>query len=330
MRLKISGVGALCCLVAIILTGYFSRPAIAAGPIPTDCDRACLEGLANQYLNALVAHDPKQLPLAQDVKYTEQDQVMDVGDGFWGTATEVGHFRLCISDPVVEQIGCIVTMHEGEHLLIMGLRLRVELGRITEIETNYYRQGGGGPSGIAALDASTLDPIWTQTVPPEQRVSRAQMIATANMYFAGLENNDGKGNYPFADDCNRIENGMQTTNNPTLSPKAAFNAFGMSCMAQFKSGYYAIVTRIHHRRYPIVDQERGIVWANVVFDQNGTVQTIHLTNGQTVSMKSFNRPDSLEVTEAFKITGGLIHRIEMVGSGLQYHLNSTWGGISDK
>lgn len=319
--------------VAAILTmlgGPFAPKALASGPIPVDCDRACLEGLANDYLNALVAHDPKKLPLAADVRYTEQDQVMDVGDGFWGTATEVGHFRACFSDPVVEQIGCIVTMHEGDHLLIMGLRLRVELGRITEIETNYYRQGGGGPSGIAALDAKTPDPIWTQTVPEDQRVSRAKMIATANMYFAGLENNDGKGNYPFADDCNRVENGMQTTNNPTLSPNAAFNAFGMSCMAQFKSGYYAVVTRIHHRRFPIVDQERGVVWANVVFDQNGTVQEEHLTTGQTVSMKGFNRPDSLEVTEAFKINGGLIHRILMVGSGLQYHLNSAWGGISDK
>jgi hypothetical protein len=212
----------------------------------------------------------------------------------------------------------------------MGMRLRVQLGRITEIETTYYRQGGGGPSGIAALDASTPDPIWATTVPEADRVSRAQMISTANMYFAGLENNNGKGVYPFADDCNRIENGMQTTNNPTLSPNAPFNAFAMSCMAQFQSGYYAIVTRIDYRRFPIVDQERGVVWANVVFDQNGTVQTIHLTNGQTVSMKGFNRPSSLEVTEDFKIQGGLIHRIIMVGSGLQYHLNSAWGGISDK
>ena len=125
------------------------------------------------------------------------------------------------------------------------------------------------------------------------------------MYFAGLENNDGKGDYPFADDCDRMENGVHTTNNPTLSPNAAFNAFGMSCMAQFKSGYYAVVTRIHHRRFPIVDEQRGIVWAYVIFDQNGTVHTIKLTNGQTVSMGNiFNRPSSLEVTEAFKITDG--------------------------
>jgi len=331
MRAKIILTATLCSLALAIGAGVLAPRAVrAAGPIPTDCDRACLENLATQYLNALVAHDPKTLPLAQDVRYTEQDQVMDVGDGFWGTATEVGHFRLCFSDLVMEQIGCMVSMHEGDHLLLMAMRLRVELGRITEIETTYYRQGGGGPSGIPALDAGTPDAIWTTSVPPAERVSRAQMIATANMYFAGLENNNGKGVYPFADDCNRTENGMQTTNNATLSPNAPFNAFAMSCMDQFKSGYYAVVTRIHHRRFPIVDQERGVVWANFIFDQNGTVQTIHLTNGQSVSMKNFNRPSSIEGTEAFKITGGLIHRIEMVGSGLQYHLNSAWGGISDK
>jgi hypothetical protein len=331
MRAKWIVLGALAMTAIFVLTGRFSPPVAAGGPIPVDCDRACLEGLATQYLSALVAHDPKGLPLAADVKYTEQDQVMDVGDGFWGTATAVGHFRLCFSDPIVEQIGCMVTMHEADHLLIMGLRLRVELGRITEIETTYYRQGGGGPSGIADLDAGTPDPIWSQTVPPPQRVSRSQMIATANMYFAGLENDDGRGAYPFADDCNRIENGVQTTNNPKLSPNAPFNAFALGCLAQFRSGYYAVVTRIHHRRFPIVDQERGVVWGCVIFDQNGTVRTIHLTNGQTVSMSNiFNRPSSLEVTEAFKIQGGLIHRIEMVGSGLQYHLNSAWGGISDK
>ncbi|MBZ5694301.1 MAG: hypothetical protein LAN36_02955 [Acidobacteriia bacterium] len=330
MRVKLFIIAAACVLAFVIAGEHFTPAVSATGPIPVDCDRACLEGLANQYLAALVAHDPKRLPLAADVKYTEQDQVMDVGDGFWGTATAIGGYKHCFSDPVAEQIGCMVTMHEGEHLLIMGMRLRVELGRITEIETTYYRQGGGGPNNIAGLDTSQPEPIWFNAIPPAQRVSRQQLIRTANMYFEGLENNDGKGNYPFADDCDRMENGMRTTNNPTLSPNAPFNAFAMSCMAQFKSGYYAIVTRIHHRRFPLVDEERGIVWAYVIFDQPGTVQTIHLTNGQDVSMKNFNRPSSIEVSEVFKIENGKIRRIEMVGSGLQYHLNSAWGGISDK
>jgi hypothetical protein len=320
----------ICALAAIALGGIFAVEVSATGPIAADCDRACLEGLATQYLVAVAAHDPARLPLAKDVKYTEQDQVMEVGDGFWGTATAVGGYQHCFSDVVEEQIGCITTMHEGDHLLIMGLRLRVQLGRITEIETTYYRQGGGGPQNISGMDTSQAEGIWFEAIPAAKRVSRAQLIATANMYFAGLENNDGKGVYPFADDCDRIENGIHTTNNPTISPNAPFNAFAMTCTQQFKSGYYAVVTRVHHRRFPIVDEERGVVWANVIFDQNGTVQNIHLTNGQDVSMKNFNRPSSLEVTEAFKITDGKIRRIEMMGSGLQYHLNSAWGGISDK
>jgi hypothetical protein len=330
MRVRIILFGAIGCLAIAMLAGQLDRTVAATGPIATDCDRACLEGLATQYLAALVAHSPKGLPLAADVRYTENDQVMDVGDGFWGTATATGGYKHCFSDPVVEQIGCMATMHEGDHIVIMGMRLRVQLGRITEIETTYYRQGGGGPSNAAGLDTSQPESLWFNTVPPARRVSRQQLIATANMYFAGLENNDGKGVYPFSDDCDRMENGIHTTNNPTLSPNAPFNAFALGCIAQFKSGYYAVVTRIHHRRFPIVDEERGIVWAYVIFDQNGTVQTIHLTNGQDVSMKNFNRPSSLEVTEAFKIEDGKIRRIEMVGSGLQYHLNSAWGGISDK
>ena len=46
-------------------------------------------------------------------------------------------------------------------------------------------------------------------------MSRAALIRTANMYFSGMQKNDGKGVYPFADDCDRIENGTQTTNRPT-------------------------------------------------------------------------------------------------------------------
>jgi hypothetical protein len=330
MRTRLLAIGAVLFAAVVTLAGYGGPTVWATGPVPVDCDRACLEGLATQYLAAVVAHNPKSLPLAADVKYTENDQVMDVGDGFWGTATAVGGYKHCFSDPVVEQIGCMVTMHEGDHIVLMGMRLRIELGRITEIETTYYRQGGGGPSNAAGLDTSQPESLWFDTVPAAQRVSRAQLIATANMYFAGLENNDGKGVYPFTDDCDRMENGIHTTNNPTLSPTAPFNAFALGCIAQFKSGYYAVVTRIRQRRFPIVDAERGIVWAYVIFDQNGTVQTIHLTNGQDVSMKNFNRPSSLEVTEAFKLENGKIRRIEMVGSGLQYHLNSTWGGINDK
>ncbi len=311
---------------------FWPGAATAAGPIPVDCGRACLEGLVNQYLAALVAHDPKRLPLSADVKYTENDQVLDIGDGFWNTATAIGNYKHYFADPVTEQAGFMGTMGEADHLVLMAIRLKVELGRITEVETSYYRPGGGGPSGVPDLDkAAKPEALWYEP-PSGPRASRQQLIATANAYFAGLQRNDGKGYYPFTDDCDRIENGAHTTNNPAIQARSGgFNAMALSCKPQFESGYYAVVTKIHHRRYPLVDEERGVVWSYAIFDHGGTVPVVHLTNGQSVDMKGFNRPSSIEVTEAFRIENGKIRRVEMVGSGVTYHLNPAWpGGLSDR
>src|SRR5258708_13055099 len=100
------------------------------------------------------------------------------------------------------------------------------------------------------------------------------MIAVADGYFTGLQKNDGKGingtgTYPFTDDCHRIENGAPTTNvpRPPNEPPDAINGFALDCMSQFKLGYYFVVQNIHHRRYPLVDTERGVEWSHAVFDQ---------------------------------------------------------------
>lgn len=316
---------------AILLTAVLTTGASSPGPIPTDCNRACLEGLVDQYLAAVVAHDPKRLPLASDIRYTENDQVLDVGDGFWGTASGIGNYKHVFADPVENQVAYMGTMVENGNLLLMTLRLKVQFGRITEIETTYFRQGGGGPNNIPAIDKmGKPEALWFEPIPVAQRASRQQLIATANMYFTGLQNNDGKGIYPFTDDCNRLENGIATTNNPALgTSNNGFNAMALGCKAQFESGYYAIVNRIHHRRFWLVDEERGVVWSYCIFDMGGTVKTIKLTNGTTVEMKGFNRPASIEVTEAFRIENGKIRRVEMIGSSVPYHLNPAWqGGVN--
>ena len=106
----------------------------------------------NQYLAAVVAHDPKRLPLSADAVYTENDQVIDIGDGFWKTAEGLGNYKHYFADPEFGQVAFMGTMREAGAALLMSLRLRVELGRITEIESVYYKPGDGGPSGIADMD----------------------------------------------------------------------------------------------------------------------------------------------------------------------------------
>lgn len=325
---------AVAALVLTLTPGLSAQARLPHGPVAADCNRACLEGLINQYLDALVARDHRRLPLSNDVRYTEQEQVLEIGDGFWKTVTGRGNYNHYFADPEAGQAGWMGTMRERNGVLLMTVRLRVQLGRITEIETSYFRQGGGGPNNIAAMDKQgTPEPLWLQPVPPAQRASRQQLIAIANAYFEAVQKNDGKGFYPFTDDCDRIENGAHTTNTPSPKPNTpgGFNYMGLDCKKQLESGYLAIVNNIHHRRFPLVDVERGVVWANCVFDMDGTVSEITLNTGEVANMSGFaGRASSIHVTEAFRIENNLIRRVEMIGTSVPYHFNSTWGGISGK
>jgi len=323
-------------VAAVAVAGRMVVPLHASvGPIPLNCDRACLEGVVNQYLAALVKHSPAGLPLSEDVKYTENDQELKVGDGFWKTAEGVGHYTHIFADPDAGQVAMMGTMMEAGGPILMSLRLRIELGRITEVESVYFKPGGGGPNNIASVDAQAkAEDIWYTTIPPAQRLPRQQMISIADAYFSGLQKNDGKGvngtgTYPFTNDCHRIENGSPTTNvpRPANEPPNTVNGFAMDCMAQFKLGYYFVVQSIHDRHYPLVDAEHGIVWSHAVFDQ-GTVNSGVLSDGRPYSFRGFNRPSSILVTEAFLIEGGKIRRVEMIGPASTYHLRSPWPSLS--
>jgi hypothetical protein len=323
------------CLFTWLAACALAVPGAAQQPasIPARCERACLEQLVESYFAALLAHDPERLPLSADVRYTENEQLVVVGDGFWQTATGRGAYNHHFADPVAQQAAWMGTMREGATLLLMALRLRVELGRITEIETSYFRPGGGGPNDIGAMDArKSPEAVWVAPVPPAERETRAALIAVANAYFEGLHRNDGRGYYPMADDCDRIENGARTTNNPSgPTTQGGFNYMGAGCKEQFESGYLAIVTNVHQRRFPLVDVERGVVYANAILDLGGTVRSVTLTNGEAVDMSAFaGRASSIEATEAFKIENGEIRRIEMIGPSVPYHLSSAWGGLSGR
>jgi hypothetical protein len=217
----------------------------------------------------------------------------------------------------------------------MSVRLRIELGRITEIEAIFFKPGGGGPNNIAAMDkAGKPEDLWFRSIPPAQRLSRQEMISIADGYFTGLQRNDGKGihgtgTYPFTKDCHRIENGAPTTNvpPPPNAKPGTINVFSLDCLTAFKMGLYYVVQNIHSRRYPLVDSERGVVWAHVVFDQ-GTVNQGVLSDGTKHSYQGFNRPSSILVSEAFLIENRLIRRVEMIGPSATYHINSPWGGLS--
>jgi hypothetical protein len=93
-----------------------------------------LENVVDQYLAAVIAHNPKLVPLSADVKYTENDQRLEVGDGIWKTAQGRGKYTHIFADPEGGQVAYMGTLMEAGAPLLMSLRLRIELGRITRFD----------------------------------------------------------------------------------------------------------------------------------------------------------------------------------------------------
>ncbi len=269
----------------------------------------------------------------RDAAYTENGQRLPVGEGLWATADKVGPYCHAFLDEESGQAACFVTLTEGGTRSIMALRVKAADGQVAEIEAIVARPplfGGASAfgDGPAALDASGgPDPAWSADVHPSERMSRAELVRLADMYFAGLERNDGRGEYPFADECVRIENGFRTTEVPP-SPGAGKSPYleafrAMSARQQFETGYFAFVDRIRERRFPVIDPKRGLVFAFAFFDHSGTVREYRLANGTPIT-SNVDRPFSWMIAEAFRIERGLITRIEALMTECPYGMCSGW------
>ena len=75
-----------------------------------DCNRACLEGFVDRYLDAVIADQPSAVPLAPNVRFTEDGQQLVIGDGLWNTLRAKGHYRLFVSDVQAGQVAFFGTM----------------------------------------------------------------------------------------------------------------------------------------------------------------------------------------------------------------------------
>jgi len=329
----------------------------AVGAVPAtaaDCDRACLEGFANRYIDAVGDKKAGSLPLATNIRLTENGQTLSLGDGFWGTVEGKGRYRNIFVDTEAQQVAFISVMKEAKQLALYAGRLKVEDGKISEIETIVSRSNGSGniSRGPAMLEElGSPHHSWSEVIPAEKRETREALIYGANMYFAAIELNDGHHEYTFTDDCLRRENGVQTTNNTEVdyadlnrrlagqasqSAEAAAaaanpiaNLAALSCTAQFKSGVFRFVDRVRDRRFPVVDVERGAVFAFGFFDHSGTVRNFPLADG--TMMRDFGpaTPTTWEIAEAFKIENGKIRTIEAVLTGVPYGMHSGWPGARD-
>jgi hypothetical protein len=307
-------------LVALCLALAGPAPA-APTPAPT-CGRACLYQLLDRYLAALKAKDPSGLPWAKDVRNTENNVALRVGDGLWGTIASLGAFDLRFADPATGGVGFYGVVREGETDSPFGLRLKVRDGRITEVETMVSRpQDSGTPFTTAKFEDR---PMWREMLAPKDRTPRARMIALADGYFSTLQRNDGTLHTRFAPGCDRTENGFRTTNNAEGARTYGAN-MALGCEAQFRTGNYRFDDRLRSRRYMVVDEERGLVMSAAFIDHSGRLGEYRLTDGTTVT-SLYRRPHSFALLETFKIKDGRIEQVWSVFTSVPYRMPSPWVG----
>jgi hypothetical protein len=262
---------------------------------PSPYTRAALLEILSNYLDALVKHNPEGLPLSKNLRATENGSEVKLGEGIWKTASSFS-YRHSFVDASTGQAGFHGVVREGDQPAIMALRLRVEDGKITEVETLVARRGAHPLFNPESLHAPKAP--WAASVPEQERSSRTKMIAAIQSYFDAIEQSKPE-IVPLHPDCTRTENGVQTTNNPP--------DFSLSCADSIAGLTY--VKRVRDRRFPIVDESRGLVWAIVHFDVPGDREATPPMSDPQIQAQ-LKKPRTLLLYELFKIEDGRISEIE--------------------
>jgi len=317
---------------AVALTSVFAQAATKAPktPVPTTCDRACLMGLADNYLAALVAHDPSKVPLAADVKFVENTKRIKPGEGLWKTTTAgPTDFKIVIPDPYSQEVGGMVMIQSEGKPTQLGFRLKLVNGKIVEAEHMSVQ-----PREQFMANLTKLRPAVLMEVPYEYRDSRGRLVHIAKSYYDALDNNNG---YlaPFAPDCERHENGIRTAPNggPSLPAPAIPGGtqrppslMGMQdCTSQINSGAFQYITTIDNRRVELADEQTGLALGFSHFHHAFTEHEFKIYNDpgrETVKMDY--KPFDLPAMHIFKIWGGQIHEIEAMGISIGYNSPTGW------
>jgi len=288
-------------LFCVALAASALCPLAAPAQAPA-CDSACLRSFVDGYIGALAQRDPKKLPVADGVKYTENGRVLDLGEGFWHTAGAPLRYRDYLLDPDTGQAAALTALKEYDGVAQMAVRLKIANRKITEIETLVARVGD--QRWFAPENLEHLSHVFAEVVPQAERPTREQLVAAATAYFNAIQT-EGTPQFvqaPFAPGMKRFENGLQTTNvtsNPLLERHTWSPDLQLE-RAQYKG------TNVMDRRYPVVDVAHGSVLAIATFRRDG--------------------PDTstLLLAEIFKVTGGKLREIRAVILNLPNGAGTGW------
>jgi hypothetical protein len=255
--------------VVVVMTGTASAQ--------STCDRACLRTMLDQYMAAVVKHDPSAAPLVVGFRQTENAINVRPGNGVWKTVTGLGKVQRRYVDPVTGQAAYYGTVMEGESTVLVSVRVRVENRQLTEGEWYIAREndpGLNGPRQANRPPANLLNPEYLaqnpppdRVVPRNQRSDREALGRIVNSYFDAITSHDGSVALTHQG-CGRVENGTPVPAGRFLPPlpgaTAPANPAAASndCVSGLQNFNGQMVVA---RRMPLIDEEQQVVLAYAVF-----------------------------------------------------------------
>jgi len=310
-------------LLAAFWVGIFaSGVVVAQAKKSASCDRVCLERIADQYLDAMVAHDALKAPFAEKFIFTENTIKLPPTEGLWFTASGLGDFKFYVCDLQTGQVAWTGIAREHNKPVFLSVRLKVVNRRITEAESIVVREVT--ERNLANLKAPP--PTFTETLAPSERMSRQEMLRMPDIYFEALDRlNDSI--IPWDQNAYRFENGMVTCGTISdMAPPAPGMPASRTCAnpdgkipPMLKTIY-----NVRPRRTLVVDEERGLTWGLYCFNHRG-LATITMPDGTTQPSYA-TTPSSMPFADIFKTKNGKLRGIFAFGTMLPYGIGDGWSG----
>ena len=192
---------AIVSIAVLLCTISFFRPTSAAQT--KECSRTELQAAVDSYLAAQGAGDPSKMALASIIKYVENMKEISKDQGLWNTPLPIA-FHRSILDVVSCRTFTEVIVHEGKQPYVFGTRLKVEDGKISEIDSIVTTKGDRLFIATNYLKYSRAED-W-RVLNEGERVGRQALIDAGNAYLDRYSNKNVQ--VPFGIPCARLEGGL--------------------------------------------------------------------------------------------------------------------------
>lgn len=289
-----------------------------------------MKEMVNRILNAMVAHEPESLPMADT--YTAMENVKAAAlpmMACFRVFTGIRQMGMVFADPVQNSVFFYADMDENGNDTLLYARYVMEEGRIAELEVNLIRARGDAGFQYSPNEVKDIPESWLKPIPEGQRCTRDELLAVADYIYTGKAKQFP---YPIADDCFLMENGGMVKENPDYAE--AMWGSDAAKLPRTKEGLVCIPGDVmplvsqQPGRALVVDEEQGVIclWGTIdgyvvpYVESHETSScfvpteavAMHMDNtlkGDKMKGKALIRPQKATVlqTELFRFYGGKLH-----------------------